>query len=85
MEKQYKYNGYTFIEKKKTSDDFFTLSKKIKHNPTLNEIFNKWEGTYDYDDFYKKVDSQADIFAIKEMGDILVIPSANYLFEYIGD
>ena len=84
MNKQYKYNGYTFIEKKKTSDDFFTLSHKIKLNTKLNEIFNKDAGSYDYDSFYNKIDSQADIFLIKELN-LFVIPSTNYLFEYIGD
>lgn len=77
-----KYNGYTFEPVKQISMDFKEATNHCRSNNMLNSIFNKDKGTWDYDDFYKKIKSTADIFAIKELDGILVIPATNYLFEW---
>lgn len=79
-----KYQTYNFIAVKQTADDWDTLTRKIKHNPQLNNIFNRDKNTWNYDAFYKAMGNDADVFYIPEL-DLKVIPSSNYLFEYIGD
>ena len=77
-----KYNGLTFIPKGQLNMGFSQLSKHTRHNPVLNQFFNKSNGTWDYDDFYLAMDSEDDIFAIEELNNLLVIPSSNYLFQF---
>jgi len=77
-----KYNGYTFEPVKQISMSFPQATSHTRTNPQLNAIFNKDNGTWDYDDFYKKVKSTADVFSIKELNNIQVIPATNYLFEW---
>lgn len=79
----YKYNGYTFIPvgNVKSNLDVYDY---ISRNDKLNSKFDKENDTYNYDEFYK-VMPPVDIFEIKELDNIRVMPGGNYLFEYTGD
>lgn len=77
-----KYNEYTFEPVKQVNMNFLEITGHTRLNNKINKIFNKDNSTWNYDDFYKKIKSKADVFAIKELGGILVIPATNYLFEW---
>ena len=79
----FKYNGYTFIPvgNVKSNLDVYDY---ISRNDKLNSKFDKENDTYNYDEFYK-VMPPVDIFEIKELDNIRVMPGGNYLFEYTGD
>ena len=81
----YKYRGYTFIPKGTLAVPYFEAVSLTRHNPCLEATFDNYEGTWNYKEFYKDVPSIADIFEVKELGNVLVIPATNYLFEWTGN
>ena len=82
MEKEFKYNGYTFRPLGKTGLSFSQLSKRISRDKDLGMSTYEWSKgeKYNYDKFYEASgDSQSDLFLCLENGNVY-IPANNELF-----
>lgn len=85
MRKTFKYRGHKFTVLGQIGDSVRGAAiNYVKFDKCLEEMFNKYKGTYNHNKFYKKHDGEADIFKLEGF-DKPVIPMENTFMIWEGE
>ena len=85
MRKTFKYRGHKFTVLGQFADTVKGAAMNYtRRDMYLDNTFNKYKGTYDYDKFYKIHDGEADIFKLEGF-DKPVVPCANTFMIWEGE